>query len=156
MEGLSVDDEGVLFNGIPFGQASAAERLKVSVAMAMSANPELRVICIRDASLLDSDSKTMLVEMAKQHDYQIWYEVVGDGGPAGIIIEDGEEPFRELEAEAVRAALSEHDGVVSLGGGAVVRRSTRELLAQHPVVFLDVAAAEAVRRVADGDGAAVS
>jgi shikimate kinase len=64
-----------------------------------------------------------------------------------IIIEDGEEPFRELEAEAVRAALSEHDGVVSLGGGAVVRRSTRELLAQHPVVFLDVAAAEAVRRV---------
>ena len=88
--GLGVDDEGVTFNGVPFIQASAAERLRVSVAMAMAANPEVRVICIKDASLLDADSRKLLADMAAEHDYQIWYEVVGDGGPTGIVIEDGE------------------------------------------------------------------
>lgn len=90
VDGLTFDDEGVSYNGVPFVQASAAERLKVSVGMAMALNPELRVICIRDASLLDDDSKAALVAMAKEHDYQIWYEVVGKAGEIGVIIEDGE------------------------------------------------------------------
>lgn len=88
--GLTFDEDGVEFNGVPFVQASAAERLKVSVAMAMALNPELRVICIRDASLLDDDSKRALMALAEEHDYQIWYEVVGDGGEVGVVIEDGE------------------------------------------------------------------
>lgn len=88
--GLAFDDDGVTYSGVPFVQSSAAERLKVSVAMAMALNPDLRVICIRDASLLDNDSKAALVALAAEHDYQIWYEVVGDGGPVGIVIEDGE------------------------------------------------------------------
>ncbi len=64
-----------------------------------------------------------------------------------IFVEDGEPRFRELEAEAVRAAVAGHDGVVSLGGGAVMNPETRALLTGLPVVFLDVALAEAVRRV---------
>jgi shikimate kinase len=64
-----------------------------------------------------------------------------------IFVEDGEPHFRELEAAAVRAALTEHDGIVSLGGGAILSPATRALLAGLPVVFLDVALAEAVRRV---------
>ena len=90
VEGLTFDDDGVVYNGVPFVQASAAERLKVSVAMAMALNPDLRVICIRDASLLDDDSKRALVDMATEHDYQIWYEVVGKGDGVGVVIEDGE------------------------------------------------------------------
>lgn len=92
VDGLSFDEDGVAFQGVPFEQASAAERLKVSAAMAMALNPELKVICIRDASLLDDDSKRVLVEMAKAHDYQIWYEVVGTtvDEAVGVIIEDGE------------------------------------------------------------------
>jgi hypothetical protein len=92
VDGLTFDEEGVQFNGVPFEQASAAERLKVSTAMAMALNPELKVICIRDASLLDDDSKMALIEMAKAHDYQIWYEVVGTSVDEafGVIIEDGE------------------------------------------------------------------
>lgn len=89
VEGLTFDEDGISFNGVPFVQSSAAERLKVSVAMAMAMNPELRVICIRDASLLDNDSKRALIDMATEHDYQIFYEVVGDGGDVGVIIEDG-------------------------------------------------------------------
>ena len=90
VEGLTFDESGVQLNGVPFIQCSAAERLKVSVAMAMALNPEFRVICIRDASLLDDDSKLALMAMADEHDYQIWYEVVGTNTEIGVVIEDGE------------------------------------------------------------------
>ncbi|WP_059008722.1 shikimate kinase [Streptomyces specialis] len=66
---------------------------------------------------------------------------------ADIFVEDGEPRIRALEAAAVRAAVTGHDGVVSLGGGAVLDAGTRALLAGRPVVFLDVALAEAVHRV---------
>ncbi|MQY11901.1 Shikimate kinase [Streptomyces sp. RB5] len=64
-----------------------------------------------------------------------------------IFFEDGEPHFRALEREAVRAAVTGHDGIVSLGGGAVMDPGTRELLTGLPVVFLDVELADAVRRV---------
>lgn len=64
-----------------------------------------------------------------------------------IFIEDGEPHFRDLERAAVRSALAEHDGVLSLGGGAVMDEATRALLAGLPVVFLDVGLHDAVHRV---------
>lgn len=64
-----------------------------------------------------------------------------------IFVIDGEPVFRRLEREAVAAALAEHDGVLSLGGGAVLDPSTRTLLRPHRVVFLDVDLGAAVRRV---------
>lgn len=69
-----------------------------------------------------------------------------------IFVESGEDAFRELEAAAVAAALAEHDGVLALGGGAVMRESTRELLADVPVVFLQVGLSDAVKRVGLGAG----
>jgi shikimate kinase len=67
-----------------------------------------------------------------------------------IFVDEGESYFRRLEAAAVAAALAEHDGVLTLGGGAVLDPRTRELLAGHRVVFLRVGLAEAVRRVGLG------
>jgi shikimate kinase len=64
-----------------------------------------------------------------------------------IFVERGEAAFRELEREAVRTALDDHEGVLSLGGGAVLDGGTRELLAKHRVVFLDVSLADATARV---------
>ncbi len=69
-----------------------------------------------------------------------------------IFVDSGEAHFRELERTAVAAALAAHDGVLALGGGAVLDPSTRELLAEHRVVFLRVGLAEAVRRVGLGVG----
>ena len=63
-----------------------------------------------------------------------------------IFVEHGEQHFRALERTAVRTALAEHDGVLALGGGAVLADETRELLAEHTVVFLNVGMAEGVRR----------
>jgi shikimate kinase / 3-dehydroquinate synthase len=66
---------------------------------------------------------------------------------AEIFIDDGEPAFRALERAAVAAALVEHGGVLAVGGGAVLAAETRDLLAGHHVVFLDVGLADAVRRV---------
>lgn len=69
--------------------------------------------------------------------------------PCGEIFSTlGEPAFRELEAEAVARALST-GGVVSLGGGAVITESTRSLLMQHTVVWLDVSVDEGVHRTQD-------
>jgi len=64
-----------------------------------------------------------------------------------IFLEDGEERFRALEREAVATALTEHTGVVSLGGGAVLAPQTRALLTGLPVVFLEMSVGSAVKRV---------
>ena len=63
-----------------------------------------------------------------------------------IFITQGEAAFRDLERAAVQAALASHDGVLALGGGAVLAADTRELLAGQRVVFLDVGLAAAVAR----------
>ena len=69
-----------------------------------------------------------------------------------IFVDDGEAHFRELERAAVAKALAEHDGVLALGGGAVLDPGTREALAGHEVVFLNVGLSDAVKRVGLGVG----
>ena len=69
-----------------------------------------------------------------------------------IFVDDGEAAFRALERAAVATALAEHDGVLSLGGGAVLDPGTREALAGHEVVFLNVGLSDAVKRVGLGVG----
>ncbi|CAJ1505106.1 shikimate kinase [[Mycobacterium] holstebronense] len=65
---------------------------------------------------------------------------------ADIFATDGEPEFRRIEEDVIREALAEHDGVLSLGGGAVTTPGVREALAGHTVVFLEISAAEGVRR----------
>lgn len=65
---------------------------------------------------------------------------------AEIFVDEGESAFRELEKNAVRAALSGHEGVLALGGGAVLDAGTRALLAGQRVVYLSMDVEEAVRR----------
>ncbi len=64
-----------------------------------------------------------------------------------VFVDDGEEHFRALERDAVRTALEEHDGVLSLGGGAVLSEQTRALLAGRPVVLLWADLSSAAQRV---------
>lgn len=90
VEGLGFDfaDGGVTFGGLPFDQASSAEQLRVSVAIGLALNPTLRVLLIRDGSLLDEFSLAMIAEMAEKHDGQLWIEQVSADG-ATVVIEDG-------------------------------------------------------------------
>ena len=89
IDGLAFDDTGVTYNCIPFRQCSSAERLKVSMAMAMAMNPKLRVIRIMDGSLLDRDNMELIHGMAVEQDYQVWVETVGEDASVGVVIEDG-------------------------------------------------------------------
>jgi shikimate kinase len=66
---------------------------------------------------------------------------------ADVFFEHGEEHFRELERVAVATALTEHNGVLVLGGGAILDSTTRELLHDQRVIFLDVDLADATKRV---------
>ena len=74
-------------------------------------------------------------------------EAAAGSSIADMFIEQGEEHFRALERQAVAMALAVFDGVLALGGGAVLAEETRELLAGHRVVFLDVGLTAAADRV---------
>ena len=79
--------------------------------------------------------------------------VASAGKPiSDIFIDDGEDAFRALERSAVAEALESFDGVLALGGGAVLAESTRTLLRGHAVVYLSVELADAVSRVGLGAG----
>ena len=65
---------------------------------------------------------------------------------AEIFAAEGESGFRRIEEQVIREALENHDGIVSLGGGAVTTAGVREALAGHTVVYLEISAAEGIRR----------
>jgi len=64
-----------------------------------------------------------------------------------IFLDEGEQHFRALERAAVAAAVGDFDGVLALGGGAILAEENRTALAGHQVVHLVVSLGEAVKRV---------
>lgn len=88
--GLSFTSDGVMLNGIPFGQCSTAEQLRTSVAVGMALAPALKLMLIRDGSLLDADGMAILAEMAEQTGGQVLIERVAGAGETGVLIVDGE------------------------------------------------------------------
>jgi ATPase subunit of ABC transporter with duplicated ATPase domains len=90
VDGLSFNEDGLTYRGVPLGQASGAEQLRVAVGIAMAANPSIRVIRVADGSLLDRESLAALDELARERDFQIWIERVEDDSPMAVVIEDGQ------------------------------------------------------------------
>jgi hypothetical protein len=123
----TVDDEQVVtFEGEPFSQSSGAQQLRVSMALAMAANPKLRIMLIKDGSLLDKNGLQLVRDLAAEREYQIWLEAVGEGDGVGIIMEGGKvkgapEPERAeapkrrkpkaeaVEPEKVETNAADHD-----------------------------------------------
>lgn len=90
IKGLEAQDEGVYLNGVPWQQASGAEALAASVAIGLALNPKLKILLIRDASLLDQDNLKLVADLAAEAGAQLWLERVGDGDEVSVVIEDGE------------------------------------------------------------------
>ncbi|MEV8427910.1 shikimate kinase [Streptomyces sp. HUAS 31] len=65
---------------------------------------------------------------------------------AEIFVDEGEPVFRAIEKQAVQRALTEHDGVLALGGGSILDEDTRALLLGQRVVYLSMDVEEAVKR----------
>ncbi|MGP9782570.1 AAA family ATPase [Glutamicibacter sp. AOP12-B1-11] len=93
IEGLTFDDEGVLYQGVPFSRASGREQLIVSCAMIMATNPEIRVIVIRDGNVLDMEGMEILQSMAEATNFQVFIELVKE--------DKGEEEYFFAEGELV-------------------------------------------------------
>lgn len=89
--GLGFDDSGVTYNGVPFAQASSAEQLRVSMAIALKMSDRIRLCLIRNGNDLDSDGLRIIEEMAEQADAQVLIERVSDGDAedGAVVIEDG-------------------------------------------------------------------
>lgn len=86
------------------------------------------------------------------HDVDAAIEAAAGKPISEIFIDEGEDHFRALEREAVAAALASVDGVVALGGGAILAEETRDALAGHTVIYLSVEFADAIKRVGLGQG----
>lgn len=110
LPGLGFDEHGVTYQGVPFSQASGAERLRVSAAMAIALNPTVRTMIVKDGPLLDDDGMALLAGIAEANNFQIIVERVWSAGQerTGVLIEDGQvadtaptSPEPELAAVAV-------------------------------------------------------
>ena len=72
-----------------------------------------------------------------------------------IFAAEGEECFRDREHRAMRAVLDSPaaaQGVIALGGGAVLRPENRDLLRGHTVIYLFASPSTAAKHVGDGTG----
>lgn len=107
IKGLDFRAGKVVYNGVPIGQASAAEKLRVGMAVAMALNPKLRIIRIEDGSLLDRKSWKVIEEMAQQDDYQVWIETVADEPGKGIYIYDGQIAGAENASQRPQSPIPE-------------------------------------------------
>lgn len=87
--GLGFGNGFITLNDLPFDQASSAEQLKASIGIAMRSNSKLRVILIRDGSLLDADSFAMVTKMADENDCSVWIESVFAHSNQAVVIQDG-------------------------------------------------------------------
>lgn len=89
VEGLGFGESGgVTFNGRPFAQASSAEQLRVSLAMGMALNPKLRVLIIRDGSLIDDETMAAIQQHVEESNFQVFVEVVRRDG-CSLVISEG-------------------------------------------------------------------
>jgi hypothetical protein len=90
VKGLSLEEGKVIYKGLPFDQCSTGEQIRVSLAIAMAGEPKLRVIRIKEGSLLDDESMGVITTLAAKQGYQVWVERVDACGEVAIHIEDGE------------------------------------------------------------------
>ncbi len=89
IDGLEITPDGVLFGGTPFSQLCSSEQIKISMAIAMSLNPKLRIARILRGGELDSESMKLIETMAIDNNFQIWIEKVADEEGTGVYIYDG-------------------------------------------------------------------
>jgi len=98
LDGLELTDEGVLMNGVFFSQLSTAEQIRVSALVAMSQNPNLKIIVIREGALMNSENLAMLASLAAERGFQCWIEKFQEAvSSEGLHIVDGTVAFKDGE-----------------------------------------------------------
>lgn len=99
IDGLGFGDGYITLNDEPFEQASDAQQLQTSIALAAAMNPRLRIARVRDGSLLDDQAMIALKGFAAENDLQVWIERVDSSGAVGFVMENGELKSDQPEPE---------------------------------------------------------
>ena len=88
---LTIDPESnlLMLAGTPFSQSSTGVKIRIGVAIAMALNPDLRLIIIRDASLLDAGNRKIIDDIAKANKFLVLMELADENAPVGVVIEQG-------------------------------------------------------------------
>ncbi len=94
IDGMEMNEDGLLMNGLPFEQASTSQRIMASVAVGMALNPKLRLLVCQHGSDLDNATLDALEKVVKEKDFQLICEVVTrskeDEERCAVVIADGE------------------------------------------------------------------
>jgi energy-coupling factor transporter ATP-binding protein EcfA2 len=93
VEGLNIEQVNgrwfVTYRGVPLKDCAASEQIRIGMAIGMATNPKIRVLLVRDGSLLDQNLLAMLKDMAVNGGFQVWAEIVEEDPQGGFVIRDG-------------------------------------------------------------------
>jgi len=99
LDGLEMTDDGIMVNGTFFKQLSTAEQIRVSTLVAMSQNPALKIIIIREGALMNKENLRLMVDLATERGYQLWIEKFQEeASDIGFHIVDGAVAFEDGKA----------------------------------------------------------
>ncbi len=90
--GIAVTEDGyVTLDGVRIKQANDGREIEIGVDLALSGDKPIKIICIRNASLLDESAKDRITARAdKVPGSIVFMELVGDGQGCSFVMEDGE------------------------------------------------------------------
>jgi energy-coupling factor transporter ATP-binding protein EcfA2 len=113
VDGLTLGDAGPIYNGFALSEASAAEQLRVSVAIGIALNPKLRLMLVRDAALMGTAQLELLKQLAAEHQAQLLVEIAArDAKDLEVLIQEGDVVVVDGDAKVKGAQQLE------LGGAA--------------------------------------
>lgn len=132
--GLTFDEEGMIFNGVPLAQASGSERLLVSCQVGIALNPEVRVMTVQDGPLLDTSSMELLERIADEHDFQVWIErqMGTDAEGVGFTISEGHVIARPAAGKTGTIMMEPQVGNITGVVGGPVDMEAIKFTAQDP------------------------
>lgn len=111
LPGMSLDESGVLLDGLPFEQASKAQRVLSSVKVGMALNPKLRLLVCEDGNDLDNETLAALDKALKDNDFQMLLEFVTrndeDEKRCAVVFHEGAPKNTDEELELAEAVASE-------------------------------------------------
>jgi hypothetical protein len=112
VDGLTIGDGEVYYNGLPFNQASGAEQIRISLAIGMANHPKLKILRFMDGGWdqLDEESQALVRSEVETHRFQLWAEHVGKGPGVTVLMEEGMASGSDVEVSQPAAAAPEPAG----------------------------------------------
>ena len=102
MEGLSVSDNELTYNGFTWGDMSSSEQLRVATAIVRKLNPECGFVLIDKLEQMDIDTMNEFGKWLENEGLQAIATRVSTGDECSLIISDGYGNNTETEVEPVQ------------------------------------------------------